>query len=78
MKAVRNFARPDERQFVFIIRTSGGFAIVETAELWEEPEESGAGASYFCYPTVIGFERFAEEDQAVKTVRARYPWCSDQ
>lgn len=73
--AARIFVRPDEKQFVFIIRADDLFAIVETAELWEEPCVS-ASASYYCYPTVIGSERFVSIDEAVGLVVARYGWVA--
>lgn len=74
--AVRRYVRPDEKQFIFIIGTDGGFAIVETAELWEAPREGPLGVSYFCYPTVFGRELYASEEEAAVEVAARYPWAA--
>lgn len=61
-------------QFVFIIPTGDQFAIIETAELWEEPKLLGEGTSYFCYPTVFGHQRFATKDEAAAFVAATYTW----
>ena len=73
--AARCYVRPDERQFVFIVATGSGYALVETAELWEEPRV-GPDADYFCYPTVIGGERFERLEEAEAAVLERYRWAA--
>lgn len=77
LDSVRSYVRPDEQQFVFIIRTDQGFAIVEVAELWEEPQLLVEGTSYFCYPTVLDHERYATEAEAASIIVTKYEWASD-
>ena len=72
-QAAKSFARADERQFVFVVAADSGFTIAETAELWEEPWDAPE-LCYFCYPTVLGGERFASLDAALAEVARRYPW----
>jgi hypothetical protein len=71
--AVRTYVRDDEKQFVFIIESDGGFRAVETAELWEEPRIS-ASVMYHYYPTVIQCDGFDSIEEAVQFIVARYEW----
>lgn len=75
IRAVSSFARHDERQFVFVIAVGDSFAIVENAELWEQPIEGEDSACYFYYPTVINGGRYATAAEAGAAVEAGFPWC---
>lgn len=72
----RTYARSDEKQFVFLFEDERGFLIVETVELWEEPRTGAEDGSYFCYPTVIGNERYPTVEAASAEIRDRYPWTA--
>ena len=72
------YLRPDEKQVVHIVACESGFLIVETAELWEEPNEGSGQLSYCCYPTVFDTHPFDTLERAQSAVRERYAWTRER
>ena len=74
-RAVMTFIREDEKQQVFVVQSDGGFRVIETAELWEEPLPDAT--CYFYYPTSIGGTVHASVEEAVRHARAGCSWIKE-